>query len=235
MRVLVTGGRKYADRERVYAALDAVHAKHVITLLIEGGALGADRLAREWARLRGVPHETEDADWNHYGHAAGLIRNSVMLAKWKPEAVVAFKGNNGTADMVAKAEAAGLPVWKVPERLREIFVFGSNMAGRHGKGAALAARTRYGAIYGQAEGLQGSSYAIPTKDALLRPLPLDIIARKVETFKSVAIVRPELRFLLTPIGCGLAGYTPDQIGPMFAGVTDNVVLPPEFVPYVLGD
>jgi hypothetical protein len=114
MRVLVTGGRKYADRERVYSALDAVHAKHGVTLLIEGGARGADRLARDWARLRRVPYETCDADWNRYGNVAGLLRNSQMLADWKPEAVVAFKGNNGTADMVAKAEAAGVPVWRVP-------------------------------------------------------------------------------------------------------------------------
>jgi hypothetical protein len=114
MRVLVTGGRKYTDRERVYSALDAVHAKHGVTLLIEGGATGADRLSRDWARLRRVPYETCDADWNRYGKVAGLLRNSQMLADWKPEAVVAFRGNTGTADMVGKAEAAGVPVWQVP-------------------------------------------------------------------------------------------------------------------------
>lgn len=230
MRVLVTGGRKYADRERVYSALDAVHAKHGVTLLIEGGARGADRLARDWAILRQIPYQTEDADWDRYGNAAGGIRNSQMLAEWKPEAVVAFKGNNGTADMVAKAQAAGVPVWEVPERRGPIFVFGSNMSGRHGRGAALAARARYGAIYGQAEGLQGNSYAIPTKDVYLRPLPLETIARKVETFKAFARARPELRFMLTPIGCGLAGYQPHEIGPMFADAPANVDLPPEFLP-----
>jgi predicted polyphosphate/ATP-dependent NAD kinase len=115
VRVLVTGGRKYANRARVYSALDAVHAKHGISLLIEGGARGADRLARDWAKLRRVPHETCEADWDRYGNAAGGIRNSQMLADWKPEAVVAFKGGTGTADMVAKAERARVPVWRVPE------------------------------------------------------------------------------------------------------------------------
>lgn len=229
MRVLVTGGRKYQDQARVYSALDAVHAKHTITLIIEGGATGADRFARGWAIARGVPHETCDADWVRYGNAAGGIRNSQMLAEYKPEAVVAFKGGTGTADMVKKAEAAGVPVWRVPERRVPIFVFGSNMSGRHGKGAALAARVKYGAIYGQAEGLQGNSYAIPTKDVFLRPLPLATIARKVETFKAYAASHPELQFQLTPIGCGLAGYLPGEIAPLFAGVTENVDLPAEFL------
>jgi hypothetical protein len=232
MRVLVTGGRKYANQGRVYSALDAVHAKHGITLLIEGGATGADRLARGWAITRGIPFEIEEVtkeDWVRYGKRAGIMRNAVMLIKYSPEAVVAFKGGTGTADMVAKAEAAGVPVWRVPEPRRAIFVFGSNMAGRHGRGAALAAGVKYGAIYGQAEGLQGDSYAIPTKDALLRPLPLATIARKVETFKSFAAAHPELRFMLTPIGCGLAGYQHHEIAPMFAGSPPNVDLPAEFL------
>lgn len=118
MRVLVTGGREYADRARVYSALDAVHAKHTITLLIEGGARGADRLGRDWAIVRKVPYVTEEVtkeDWNTYGKRAGIMRNGIMLAKYRPQAVVAFKGNNGTADMVARAERAGVPVWKVPD------------------------------------------------------------------------------------------------------------------------
>ncbi len=109
-----------------------------------------------------------------------------------------------------------------------VFVFGSNLAGRHGKGAALTARKHHGAIYGQGEGLQGNSYAIPTKDALLRVLPLGIIWLHVSRFKNVANYRPDLTFRLTPIGCGLAGYKPEQIAPMFRDAPINVILPEEF-------
>ncbi len=110
----------------------------------------------------------------------------------------------------------------------EIFVFGSNAAGRHGKGAALHAARYHGAFYGRGEGLQGRSYAIPTKDRLLRTLSLCQIAEGVDRFLAYAREHPELRFRLTAIGCGLAGYTPEAIAPMFAQAPDNVVPPAEF-------
>ena len=116
--------------------------------------------------------------------------------------------------------------------MTEIFVFGSNLAGRHGKGAALAALREYGAIYGIAEGLRGRSYAIPTKDEKLRPLPLERIEHFVNRFLGVARIYGDLAFRLTPIGCGLAGYSPEQIGPMFKGAPPNVIIPPEFAPFV---
>jgi hypothetical protein len=109
-----------------------------------------------------------------------------------------------------------------------IFVFGSNLAGRHGKGAALHARRHCGAVYGQAEGLQGQSYAIPTKDRALRPLPLAAIELHVRAFLAFAEAHPELQFQVTPIGCGLAGYQPGQIAPMFRLTTNNVHLPDTF-------
>ena len=109
-----------------------------------------------------------------------------------------------------------------------IFVFGSNRAGRHGKGAALAARKHHGAIYGRGEGPQGSSYAIPTKDEQLRSLPLTEINHGVYRFIVYADDHPELTFTVTPIGCGLAGYRPEQIAPMFRVAGPNVTLPPEF-------
>lgn len=114
-----------------------------------------------------------------------------------------------------------------PERC-EIFVFGSNLAGRHGKGAALAAACEHGAIYGVGEGRQGNSYAIPTKDRMLRPLELAAIRVYVERFLAYAREHPELRFRLTAVGCGLAGYTPFWIAPMFAGAPPNCALPHEF-------
>jgi hypothetical protein len=121
--------------------------------------------------------------------------------------------------------------WDDPRR---IFVFGSNLAGRHGKGAALYARQQRGAVYGQAEGLQGNSYAIPTKDGSLRTLPLDSIRAHVEQFIAFARQRPELRFQLTAIGCGLAGYKPWDIAPMFEHAPATVELPAEFKEAMLG-
>ena len=97
----------------------------------------------------------------------------------------------------------------------EIFVFGANLAGRHGAGAALYARVHHGAILGVGEGLTGTAYAIPTKDGLLKVLPLKIIAGYVQTFKDFARSKPDLRFNVTPIGTGLAGYRHSDIAPMF--------------------
>ena len=109
-----------------------------------------------------------------------------------------------------------------------IFVFGSNLAGRHGKGAALYARNYHGAIYGQGVGRQGDSYAIPTKDALLITLPLTAIKNYVDDFLEYARTYKDDHFRLTPIGCGLAGYKPSDIAPMFKDAPKNVLLPKEF-------
>jgi hypothetical protein len=118
--------------------------------------------------------------------------------------------------------------WDQPVRTTTIFVFGSNEAGRHGKGAALSAKRHYGAILGQAFGLQGESFGIPTKDARLNTLPLYRIEKYVMGFLTYAAEHPELTFRLTPIGCGLAGYQPEEIAPMFVSAPSNVMLPNEF-------
>jgi hypothetical protein len=115
-----------------------------------------------------------------------------------------------------------------------IFVFGSNLAGRHGKGAALYARKHHGAIYGQPMGRQGNSYAIPTKDADLNTLPLYIIKSYVDIFSMYARFNPDLIFQLTPIGCGLAGYKPEDIAPMFHNAPSNIELPEEFTRVLCG-
>lgn len=112
--------------------------------------------------------------------------------------------------------------------MKEIFVFGSNLAGRHGKGAALHAVKNCGAVYGKGFGHYGNSFAIPTKDANIKTLPLTIINEYVIKFIQYAKNNPSLIFKLTPIGCGLAGYTPDDIAPMFVDAPDNVILPIEF-------
>lgn len=114
MRVLVCGGRDYDDSRRVYAVLDKLHAEAGILRLIEGGAQGADRLARDWANnIGGVRVETFEADWEHHGKFAGPMRNSRMLAEGRPDVVVAFPGGRGTADMVRKARREGVKVVEI--------------------------------------------------------------------------------------------------------------------------
>jgi len=112
--------------------------------------------------------------------------------------------------------------------LKKIFVFGSNEAGRHGKGSAREARLHHGAIYGQGAGPQGSSYAIPTKDRDLKVLPVETIKLYVDRFKEYATLHPELTFKVVPVGCGLAGYLPKDIAPLFKDSPSNVELPGEF-------
>jgi hypothetical protein len=109
--------------------------------------------------------------------------------------------------------------------MTEIFVFGSNLAGRHGKGAALCAVQEHGAIYGKGSGSQGNSYAIPTKDEDLRTIPLSIIRGYVDTFLAYAEACPQCTFNVTRIGCGLAGYEDADIAPMFHGAPSNCNLP----------
>ena len=115
--------------------------------------------------------------------------------------------------------------------MSEIFVFGSNLAGRHGKGAALHAKKYYGAVYGDGVGRTGDSYAIPTKDENLQTLSLKDIRISVWAFLAYAGTNHEDVFRLTAIGCGLAGYEPYQIAPMFQGAPPNVIWPGEFLPW----
>ena len=118
--------------------------------------------------------------------------------------------------------------------MKKILVFGSNTQGRHGKGAALEAKEKWGAIYGKPRGLQGSSYAIVTKELrTVEPsVTKDQIKQQVDAFLSFAKYKPDWTFILTPIGCGLAGFTPDQIGPMFRNAPSNIEIPKEFQQYI---
>lgn len=108
-----------------------------------------------------------------------------------------------------------------------IFVFGSNLAGRHGKGAALTARLTWGAKTGVGSGLTGRAYALPTKDAKLNTLPLSAIAVHVKRFTAFATYRTDLVFMCTRVGTGLAGYSDRDVAPLFAGAArlGNVYLP----------
>ena len=117
-----------------------------------------------------------------------------------------------------------------PERItelkpNEIFVFGSNLAGAHGGGAARLAYNRFGAVWGQGVGLQGQSYAIPTMQG-----GVETIKPYVDEFIAFAKQHQEMKFLVTKIGCGIAGFTIDEIAPLFADAieVENVILPKEF-------
>lgn len=111
----------------------------------------------------------------------------------------------------------------------QIFVFGSNLSGRHGLGAAKTAMFM-GAIYGKSIGIQGQTYAIPTKDEDLKPLPLSVIKRYVDEFLEFTKIHPDKHFLVTKIGCGLAGNKVADIAPMFTEAENhgNIALPLDF-------
>lgn len=113
---------------------------------------------------------------------------------------------------------------------RKIFVFGSNSEGIHNAGAAYFAKKRHGAIQGQPMGLQGDSWAIVTKILRngKRSVTLESIYLQVIALKEFALPLPLWAFTVTPIGCGLAGFKPHEIAPMFRHAPDNMLLPPEF-------
>ncbi len=111
----------------------------------------------------------------------------------------------------------------------EIFVFGSNIRGMHMGGAARVAYNRFGAEWGNGEGLQGRSYALPTMEGI------ESTTEAAKRFTSFAQNHPELKFFVTPVGCGIAGYTPEEIAPMFKDTIqlENVYLPISFWKVIL--
>lgn len=111
MRVIVCGGRNFDDALTLGSWLGGIHKNNgPITLLIEGGARGADYMARKFAEWQGIPVKTFPADWDKHGRAAGPIRNKQMLDEGRPDLVVAFDGGKGTANMVEQARRAGIRV-----------------------------------------------------------------------------------------------------------------------------
>jgi hypothetical protein len=109
MKLLVTGGRGYADKEKVYEVMDRLHSRMFLRMVIHGAATGADSIAGQWARDRGVQEVVCPANWNIYKRRAGYLRNAAM-ADLKPDAVLAFPGNVGTNMMVELAGEKGIPV-----------------------------------------------------------------------------------------------------------------------------
>lgn len=112
--VLVCGGRDYSDRAALFGTLDVAHSLGgPISMLLHGGASGADALAAEWARTNGVPYRGFPANWREYDKAAGPLRNQRMLDEGGPDLVVAFPGGGGTADMVRRAREVGVTVIRI--------------------------------------------------------------------------------------------------------------------------
>jgi hypothetical protein len=112
----------------------------------------------------------------------------------------------------------------------QIFVFGSNFAGLHGAGAAALAHKKFGAVWGKGVGLYGQSYALPTKDHQIITLALTDIEYQIDLFLGTVNCFPQLEFLVTKIGCGLAGYDSQDIATLFKGrdIPSNVILPESF-------
>ena len=117
MRVIVTGGRNYQDRDHVFKVLSTIHNRTPIAVLVHGGATGADSLADLWAKANGVARESHvvtKEDWNRLGRRAGPLRNQKM-AELGADLLVPFPGGSGTADMIRQAKANGIKVYKEVE------------------------------------------------------------------------------------------------------------------------
>lgn len=115
----------------------------------------------------------------------------------------------------------------------QVFAFGSNLSGIHGAGAAKAAMMHYGAIYGVGQGPMGMSYALPTvKFNIAGPLPLEEIKNCINQFIEHAEAHPAQEFMVTRVGCVLAGYKDSDIAPMFTGAPENCSMPDTWKPFL---
>ena len=131
----------------------------------------------------------------------------------------AARGNEAR-EAAERKRVADLMFWE-----SAVFVFGSNEAGKHGRGAAKEAYQQYGAEWGVGSGQCGRSYAIPTKSAGLVTLGIPVIRQYVKEFLHIASLNPECVYAVTRVGCGLAGYTDSDISPMFTNAPKNCELP----------
>jgi len=160
------------------------------------------------------------------------VSNEIRLAAWEYT-----KKNMWDRLDKLKREADAILLAAAPDSPCEeniitmIFVFGSNLGGHHGAGAARVALLKHGAVYGLGVGPSGNSYAIPTKDERIESLPVERIAGYVDGFLEYAASHPEKEFQVTQIGCGLAGFTPDQIAPLFKDAPANCLFDEAWKPW----
>lgn len=115
MKILVCGGRNFENWSLLSAEMTRLLGEQKIDAIIHGGAQGADTMAGEFANVAGIREVVFEADWKRYGRRAGAMRNQRMIDEGKPDLVIAFPGGRGTADMVARARAAGIKVIEITE------------------------------------------------------------------------------------------------------------------------
>lgn len=152
-----------------------------------------------------------------------------FLTAWRKEVSQAKDDENAEQILLQRANEQRITPARISSLMEnEIFVFGSNALGQHMGGAARQAVQQFGAIMGVGHGIQGSSYAINTMSGI------PDMKKDIKDFEEYATSHPEQRFLVTAIGCGIAGYTPEQVAPLFKGCSDisNVTLPEEFWYYI---
>ena len=161
----------------------------------------------------------------HTSHAVGLSKDCINATLRLPVATSVSFAAQIRPTMKKDYSNRITPEYITSLKSNEIFVFGSNLAGMHGGGAARTARLYFGAVMGNGDGPQGQSYAIPTMQG-----GVETIRPYVDKFIDYAKAHPELTFLVTPIGCGIAGFTPHEIAPLFeeAVSVENIHLPQNF-------
>ncbi len=166
--------------------------------------------ATSWMRESSAKHAYYDKMHQMYDDPNRYTANEMM--KMRQQFAQDYYGNRVSPDNIDTLAE------------NEIFVFGSNAGGQHAGGAAAFAMQEFGAVWGQGEGLQGRSYAIPTMEGLGN------LQAAVDRFTKFAGLHPELRFLVTRVGCGIAGYSVKEIAPMFRNCArlENVALPEDF-------
>lgn len=192
--------------------------------LVEAAVLsrGSAEQRRRWDCMRAKYSEDEELDDVYASYYEEWCDGDDSIEYDKEEAKP-YKGNLENCKW--KYGEPMTPEWIEELSDDEVFVFGSNVLGHHNGGAARIARKKFGAKMGHPRGLQGKSYAIPTVG-----LSLSDIEEEVDRFCTFASIHDELTFYVTPIGCGVAGFTPKDIAPMFAPTVlmENVILPEVF-------
>lgn len=128
MRIVVTGGRDFQNRECVYRVLDHLVLNYGLKRVAQGGAAGADQLTREWCRYRDIECVEYKADWMVHGKKAGPMRNMRMLEAERPDLVVSFPGSRGTIGCTGYAQRLGLPVHRVTETEYDTWQFKKTLA-----------------------------------------------------------------------------------------------------------
>ena len=227
----VVASRQFSDDRRFRAAveklvqpmIDAGRELHIHHP--HDGYMGRTVLA--YCREKGLESHSHFANWAAFGRDAARRRAEEMLEQCHGALVFHIPESFESAAMIAATEEAENPIQLRVihvEYDRDVFVFGSNLKGIHGAGAALHAAKSWGAQIGKGEGAQGQAYALPTKLTPNERMDLETMRKHVGLFLTHAYMFRGTRFLLTKVGCGLAGHSEQDVAPMFASAPPNVHL-----------